>query len=67
MCKEIRFKFKQYLALVAELNDLSPDEVAKKLPGESSVTQTLVTNLQMSSAFLIKINIVQVDELKMKR
>ncbi len=49
---------------VAELNGISTDDVAKKFTVEPSVTQTLMTTLQMSSAFLTKINIAPVDELK---
>ena len=64
MRKDTRFKFNAYLTRVAELNGISTDDVAKKFTVEPSVTQTLMTTLQMSSAFLTKINIVPVDELK---
>ncbi|MER1537624.1 phage major capsid protein, P2 family [Enterobacter hormaechei] len=64
MRKDTRFKFNAYLSRVAELNGVSIDDVAKKFTVEPSVTQTLMTTLQMSSAFLTKINIVPVDELK---
>ena len=64
MRKDTRFKFNAYLSRVAELNGVSTDDVAKKFTVEPSVTQTLMTTLQMSSAFLTKINIVPVDELK---
>lgn len=64
MRKETRFKFNAYLSRVAELNGISTDDVAKKFTVEPSVTQTLMNTLQMSSAFLTKINIVPVDELK---
>lgn len=64
MRKDTRFKFNAYLSCVAELNGVSTDDVAKKFTVEPSVTQTLMTTLQMSSAFLTKINIVPVDELK---
>jgi hypothetical protein len=64
MRKDTRFKFNAYLSRVAELNGISTDDVAKKFTVEPSVTQTLMTTLQMSSAFLTKINIVPVDELK---
>lgn len=64
MRKDTRFKFNAYLTRVAELNGISTDDVDKKFTVEPSVTQTLMTTLQMSSAFLTKINIVPVDELK---
>ena len=63
MRKDTRFKFNAYLSRVAELNGISTDDVAKKFTVEPSVTQTLMNTLQMSSAFLTKINIVPVDEL----
>ncbi|MBJ9569831.1 phage major capsid protein, P2 family [Citrobacter braakii] len=64
MRKDTRFKFNAYLSRVAELNGVDTDDVAKKFTVEPSVTQTLMTTLQASSAFLTKINIVPVDELK---
>ncbi|MCI1900246.1 MAG: P2 family phage major capsid protein, partial [Enterobacter sp.] len=64
MRKETRFKFNAYLSRVAELNGVETDDVAKKFTVEPSVTQTLMNTLQVSSAFLTKINIVPVDELK---
>lgn len=64
MRKETRFKFNAYMSRVAELNGVSTDDVAKKFTVEPSVTQTLMNTLQVSSAFLTKINIVPVDELK---
>lgn len=64
MRKDTRFKFNAYLSRVAELNGVDTDDVAKKFTVEPSVTQTLMTTLQASSAFLTKVNIVPVDELK---
>ncbi|WP_326923887.1 P2 family phage major capsid protein, partial [Enterobacter hormaechei] len=58
------FKFNAYLTRVAELNDISTDDVAKKFTVEPSVTQTMMDTVQESSSFLTKINIVPVDELK---
>ncbi|MDF3776670.1 phage major capsid protein, P2 family, partial [Enterobacter hormaechei] len=64
MRKQTRFKFNAYLTRVAELNDISTDDVAKKFTVEPSVTQTMMDTVQESSSFLTKINIVPVDELK---
>ncbi|MBF8334050.1 P2 family phage major capsid protein, partial [Klebsiella pneumoniae] len=64
MRQETRFKFNGYLSRVAELNGIDPDDVSKKFSVEPSVTQTMMNTVQMSSAFLQKINIVPVDELK---
>lgn len=64
MRQETRFKFNAYLSRVAELNGIDPDDVSKKFSVEPSVTQTMMNTVQMSSAFLQKINIVPVDELK---
>src|SRR5690606_4702325 len=64
MRKDTRFKFNAYLSRVAELNGISTDDVAQNFTVEPSVTQTLMPTLQMSSAFLTKINIVPVDELQ---
>ena len=47
MRKDTRFKFNAYLSRVAELNGVSTDDVAKKFTVEPSVTQTLMTTLQM--------------------
>lgn len=64
MRQETRFKFNAYMSRVAELNGIDPDDVSKKFSVEPSVTQTMMNTVQMSSAFLQKINIVPVDELK---
>ena len=64
MRQETRFKFNAYMSRVAELNGIDTDDVSKKFNVEPSVTQTMMNTVQMSSAFLQKINIVPVDELK---
>ncbi|EDW9089995.1 capsid protein, partial [Salmonella enterica subsp. enterica serovar 4,[5],12:i:-] len=64
MRPETRFKFNAYLTRVAELNNISTDDVSKKFTVEPSVTQTLMNTVQASSAFLQMINIFPVDELK---
>ncbi len=58
MRQETRFKFNAYMSRVAELNGIDPDDVSKKFSVEPSVTQTMMNTVQMSSAFLQKINIV---------
>ncbi|EEJ2517250.1 capsid protein, partial [Salmonella enterica subsp. enterica serovar California] len=52
MRPETRFKFNAYLTRVAELNNISTDDVSKKFTVEPSVTQTLMNTVQASSAFL---------------
>jgi hypothetical protein len=59
MRQETRFKFNAYLSRVAELNGITL-MTSKKFTVEPSVTQTLMNTVQMSSAFLQKINIVPV-------
>ncbi|MBY4887655.1 phage major capsid protein, P2 family [Pantoea sp. DY-15] len=64
MRKNTRFKFNAYMSRVAELNGVEIDDMNKKFSVEPSVTQKLMTRVQESSAFLTRINIVPVPEMK---
>ncbi|WP_058910967.1 phage major capsid protein, P2 family [Entomohabitans teleogrylli] len=63
MRAETRFKFNQYLSRIAELNNVSVNDLNKKFTVEPSVTQTLFDKIQQSSSFLKLINMVVVKEL----
>lgn len=62
MRNETRKLFNGYLGTQAKLNGV--DNAATQFNVQPSVQQTLETKLQESSAFLSKINIIGVDELK---
>ena len=62
MRNDTRVKFNAYLAQVATLNGVT--SAATKFAVEPSVQQKLESKLQESSAFLSKINIIGVEELK---
>lgn len=64
MRKNTRFKFNAYMSRVAELNGVETDDMNKKFSVEPSVAQKLMTRVQESSAFLTRINIVPVPEMK---
>src|SRR5476651_2860344 len=64
MRKTTRFKFNAFMTQLAKLNGIQSDELNKKFSVEPSVTQTLMTRVQESSAFLKEINIIPVDEMK---
>ncbi|CAM4218109.1 phage major capsid protein, P2 family [Serratia silvae] len=64
MRKQTRFKFNAFLSRVAELNGVDTGDLNKKFSVEPSVTQTIMTRVQESSAFLSRINIVPVAEMK---
>lgn len=60
-----RSKFNDYLRRIAELNGLALDDVfAKKFDVAPSVTQTLMNTVQQSSAFLSRIRMLPVLELR---
>lgn len=62
MRNDTRKLFNSYLATQAKLNGIA--EAVSKFNVQPSVQQKLETKLQQSSAFLGKINIIGVDELK---
>lgn len=62
MKKETKFKFNAFLTQLAKINDVSLSDLNSKFTVEPSVTQTLESKIQESSAFLTEINVVQVDE-----
>lgn len=62
MKKETRFKYNAYLTRLAELNDVSVDDIGKKFSVTPSVAQSLETLIQQSAAFLTLINVVPVSE-----
>ncbi len=62
MRNETRVKFTAYLGQIAALNGVA--SAVNQFTVESSVQQKLETKLQQSSAFLSKINIIGVEELK---
>ena len=64
MKQTTRFQFNAYLSRIAELNSVDTGDLDKKFSVEPSVTQTLMTRVQESSAFLQMINIIPVDEMK---
>ncbi|HIE8685806.1 TPA: phage major capsid protein, P2 family [Klebsiella pneumoniae] len=64
MRKNTRFKFNQFMTRLAELNGVQTEDMNKKFTVEPSVTQTLMTRVQESSAFLTRVNIVPVSEMK---
>ncbi|MGK3111811.1 phage major capsid protein, P2 family [Candidatus Pantoea formicae] len=64
MRQQTRFKFNTYLSRVAELNGVETGDMNKKFSVEPSVAQKLMTRVQESSAFLTRINIVPVPEMK---
>jgi P2 family phage major capsid protein len=64
MKQTTRFQFNAYLSRIAELNSVDTGDLNKKFSVEPSVTQTLMTRVQESSAFLQMINIIPVDEMK---
>lgn len=57
-----RVAFDAYVARQAELNGVPVSAVGSKFSVEPSVQQTLENKIQESSAFLSKINIIQVDD-----
>ncbi|MFP1741807.1 phage major capsid protein, P2 family [Lonsdalea quercina] len=62
MKKETKFKFNAFLTQLAKINDVSLSDLNSKFTVEPSVTQTLESKIQESSAFLTEINVVPVDE-----
>lgn len=67
MRKQTRLKFNAFLTRVAELNGVDIGDLDKKFSVEPSVTQTIMTRVQDSSAFLTRINIVPVAEMKAEK
>lgn len=67
MRKQTRLKFNAFLTRVAELNGVDTGDLDKKFSVEPSVTQTIMTRVQDSSAFLTRINIVPVAEMKAEK
>ncbi|WP_017894088.1 phage major capsid protein, P2 family [Serratia sp. S4] len=67
MRKQTRLKFNAFLSRVAELNGVDTGDLDKKFSVEPSVTQTIMTRVQDSSAFLTRINIVPVAEMKAEK
>jgi P2 family phage major capsid protein len=67
MRKQTRIKFNAFLSRVAELNGVDTGDLDKKFSVEPSVTQTIMTRVQDSSAFLTRINIVPVAEMKAEK
>lgn len=65
MRNETRKLFNGYLGNQAKLNGV--DDAATQFNVQPSVQQKLETKLQESSAFLSKINIIGVDELKERK
>ncbi|CAI0758293.1 TPA: phage major capsid protein, P2 family [Serratia fonticola] len=67
MRQKTRFQFNKFLSRIAELNGVDTGDLNKKFSVEPSVTQTIMTRVQESSAFLSSINIVPVAEMKAEK
>jgi P2 family phage major capsid protein len=67
MRQKTRFQFNKFLSRIAELNGVDTGDLDKKFSVEPSVTQTIMTRVQESSAFLSSINIVPVAEMKAEK
>ncbi|WP_413728695.1 phage major capsid protein, P2 family [Sodalis sp. RH19] len=64
MRTQTRFEFNAFLTRLAALNGIGSADLNKKFSVEPSVTQTLMSRTQESSAFLSRINILPVAEMK---
>ncbi len=62
MLRETRIQFNALIQQIAELNNISSDEVSKKFSVEPSVAQTMEERIQESSGFLSKINSYSVTQ-----